>query len=77
MTRLRRVGLAVVFSITLAGGVLVAQPAQAFTLSATQCSRLASAITSLNGLAAKYPNNKFIAFLLEELQEAYQVYCPS
>jgi hypothetical protein len=75
MTRLRRVGLAFVFSITLAGGVLVAQPAQAFTLGATQCSRLASAIVSLTNLAAKYPDNKFVAFLLAEAQEAYQNYC--
>jgi len=75
MTRLRRVGLAFVFSVTLAGGVLVAEPAQAFTLSGTQCARLASAIASLNDLAAKYPDNKFIAFLLNELQEAYTRYC--
>lgn len=75
MTRLRRVGLAFVFSITLAGGVLVAEPAQAFTLSGAQCARLASAIASLNDLAAQYPENKFIAFLLNELQEAYQRYC--
>jgi hypothetical protein len=75
MTRLRRVGLALVFSITLAGGVLVAQPAQAFTLSAAQCARLASAIASLTDLAAQYPNNKFIAFVLHEVQEAFQRYC--
>jgi len=75
MTRLRRVGLAFVFSVTLAGGVLVAQPAQAFTLSAGQCARLASAITSLTELAAKYPNNGLIAFLLHEVQEVYQRYC--
>jgi hypothetical protein len=75
MTRLRRIGLAVVFSITLAGGVLVAQPAQAFTLAAAHCARLASAIASLDDVAAKYPDNKFIAFLLHELQDAYQRYC--
>jgi hypothetical protein len=75
MTRLRRVGLAFVFSITLAGGVLVAAPAQAFTLSAAQCARLASAIDSLTDLAGKYPNNRLIAFLLQELQGAFQRYC--
>jgi len=75
MTRLRRVGLAFVFSVTLAGGVLVAQPAQAFTLSAGQCARLASAITTLTALAAKYPNIGLIAFLLHEVQEVYQLYC--
>lgn len=75
MTRLRRVGLAFVFSVTLAGGVLVAQPAQAFTLPAGQCARLASAITTLTELAAKYPNNGLIAFFLHELQEVYQRYC--
>jgi hypothetical protein len=75
MARLRKVGLAFVFSLTLAGGVLVAEPAQAFTLSGSQCARLASAIASLNDLAAKYPDNKFIAFLVNELQEAYQRYC--
>ena len=75
MARLRKVGLAFIFSITLAGGVLVAQPAQAFTLGAAQCARLASAIDSLADLAAKYPANKFIAFLLNELQAASQRYC--
>jgi len=75
MARLRKVGLAFVFSLTLAGGVLVAEPDQAFTLSGSQCARLASAIASLNDLAAKYPDNKFIAFLVNELQEAYQRYC--
>lgn len=75
MTRLRRVGLAFVFSVTLAGGVLVAQPAQAFTLSEAQCARLESAVASLTALAAKYPDNKFIAFLLNELQEAVARYC--
>lgn len=75
MTRLRKVGLAFVFSLTLAGGVLVAQPAQASTLSGAQCARLASAIASLNDLAAKYPDNKLIAFLLNELQEAFDRYC--
>ena len=75
MTRLRKVGLAFVFSITLAGGVLVAEPAQAFTLPAAQCARLESAITSLTNLAAKYPDNKFLAFLVHELQEAFDRYC--
>jgi len=36
---------------------------------------LASAIASLNDLAAQYPDNKFIAFLLHEVQEAYARYC--
>ena len=75
MTRLRRVGLAFVFSVTLAGGVLVAQPAQAFTLSAGQCARLASAGTSLTELAAKYPKRRLIAFLLHEAQEGLTRYC--
>src|SRR5689334_6164484 len=44
MARFRRVGLAFVFSVTLAGGVLVAQPAQAFTLPPAQCARLEGAI---------------------------------
>ena len=75
MTRLRRVGLAFVFSVTLAGGVFVAQPAQAFPPSAGQCARLASAIASLTELAAKYPDNKLIAFLLDQVQEIYQRLC--
>jgi len=75
MARLRKVGLAFVLSITLAGGVLVSRPAQAFTLPAAQCARLASVINSIADLAAKYPNNQLIAFLLHELQEAYQRYC--
>ena len=75
MARLRKVGLAFVFSITLAGGVLVAQPAHAFTLGAAQCARLSSAIDSLANLAAKYPDNKFIAFLLNELHLVLQRYC--
>jgi hypothetical protein len=75
MTQLRRVGLAFVFSITLAGGVLISQPAQAFTLQAAQCARVASSISSLTDLAAKYPDNGLIAFLLRELQEVYQRYC--
>ena len=75
MTRLRRVGLAFVFSATLAGGVLVPKPAQAFTLSASQCGRLASTISALNDLAARYPDNKLIAFLLEEFQELFHRYC--
>ncbi|HKB11316.1 MAG TPA: hypothetical protein VKD69_11690 [Vicinamibacterales bacterium] len=75
MTRLRRVGLAFVFSVTLAGGVLVPQPAQAFALSAEQCGRIASAITSLTELAAKYPNNRLIAFILQEVQAVFHRYC--
>jgi hypothetical protein len=75
MTRFRRVGLAFVFSVTLAGGVLAARPAQAFTLSPAQCARLASAITTLTELAAKYPNVGIIAFLLREVEEAFQRYC--
>jgi hypothetical protein len=76
MTRLRRVGLAFVFSVTLAGGVFVAQPAQAFPPpSGAQCARVASAIASLTELAAKYPDNALIAFLLRQLQEIYQRIC--
>jgi hypothetical protein len=75
MKRLRRVGLAFVFSVTLAGGVLVAQPAQAFTLSVAQCARIAAAINTLTELAAKYPDNRLIALFLHEVQEVFQRYC--
>jgi hypothetical protein len=75
MTRCRRVGLAFVFSVTLAGGVLVAQPAQAFTLPPAQCARLAGAITTLTELAAKYPDNGIIAFLLRQAKEAFDRFC--
>ena len=75
MRRVRRIGLALMFSATLAAGVLTAQPAQALTLSPAQCTRLASAITALTEVAAKHPNSALVAFLLREAEEAFQRFC--
>jgi hypothetical protein len=44
MSLWRRFGLSLTFAATLAGGVLIAQPAQASTLNAYQCARLGAAI---------------------------------
>ena len=75
MSRVRRMGLTFVFAATLAGGVLTSTPANAYTLNATQCSRFAGAVQYLTHLAATYPNSKLVAYLLEEVQEAYDRYC--
>ena len=75
MSRLRRLGVAFTFAAVLGGGVLIAQPAQAYTLNATQCGNLSAAVQKLAGLAAQYPNSKLIAYLLEEAKQAYAQYC--
>jgi len=75
MSRWRRLGLALAFSTTLATGVLIPQPAQAFTLNAAQCARLAAAITYFEGLAAKYPDVKLIALILQELKGVFADRC--
>jgi hypothetical protein len=72
---LRKIGLVFVFSATLAGGLLVPSPAQAFTLNATQCSNLNGVIARLQAFATQYPNNRLIAYLLHEATEAYDRYC--
>ena len=72
---LRKIGLAFVFSATLAGGLLVSSPAQAFTLNATQCSNLQAAVAKLQAFAAQYPNSRLIAYLLQEATAAYDRYC--
>jgi hypothetical protein len=59
------------FAATLAGGVLIAQPAQAYTLNQYQCARLAAAISYLTQLAERYPDNKLIAYFLQEVKEIY------
>ena len=71
MSGLKRMGLACVFAATLAGGVLVATPAGAASLPAPVCARLASAVEVLTKLAAQYPDNQLIAFLLEKAKAAY------
>jgi len=75
MSRWRRIGLAITFTVTLAGGVLTSQPAQAFTLNDAQCARLEAAVTYLTGLAQRYPDNKLIAFLLAQVTNAFNTYC--
>ena len=72
---LRKIGLAFVFSATLAGGLLVPAPAQAYTLNATQCSNLNAVVARLQALATQYPNSRLITYLLHELTEAYNNYC--
>jgi hypothetical protein len=71
MSRWRKLGLSLTFAATLAGGVLIAQPAQAFTLNTYQCARLAAAISYLTQLAARYPDNKLIASFLEQVKEIF------
>lgn len=75
MGRLRKFGLALTFAATLAGGVLVAQPAQASTLNLRQCSVLANAVSNLESLAGKYPGSQLIAYLLAHARTAYATYC--
>jgi len=75
MSRWRRIGLSLTFAMTLAGGVLISQPAQAYTLTQGQCAQLATFIQKLDALAAQYPHSRFIAYLLEEFKEAYQNHC--
>jgi hypothetical protein len=71
MSRWRRLGLSLTFAATLAGGVLIAQPAQAYTLNAYQCARLSAAIDYLTKLAAQYPDNKLIAYFLQQVKEIF------
>ena len=74
MSRWRRIGLSLAFALTFSGGILVSQPAQAFTLNAIQCARLGSAISYLEGLAKKYPTNQLIAALLNAAKDAFEKY---
>jgi hypothetical protein len=69
MPRWRRLGLSLTFAATLASGVLIAQPAQAYTLNVYQCARLSAAIDYLLRLQAQYPDNRLIAYFLGELKE--------
>ena len=75
MSRWRRIGLALTFAMTLAGGVLMSQPAQAFTLNTAQCARLQNAVEYLENLAARYPDSKLIALLVVQAKQAYATYC--
>jgi hypothetical protein len=74
MSLFRRLGLAFVFAVTLAGGVLISSPTQA-ALPGPVCSRLAAAIDVLKDLAEKYPDNPIIAMLLARAQAAYESSC--
>jgi hypothetical protein len=71
MSRWRRLGLSLTFAATLAGGVLIAQPAQAFTLNAMQCARLSALIDFLTKLVAQHPDNGVLARVLEEFKEIF------
>jgi hypothetical protein len=75
MSRWRRIGLSLTFAMTLAGSVLVSQPAQAFTLNPTQCARLEHAVNYLEELASRYPDSKLTAFLVGQAKQAYATYC--
>jgi hypothetical protein len=77
MSRLRRIGLALVFAVTMAGTVLVSTPAEATTLPGPVCARLAAAIDYLEDLAARYPDNELIAKVTAAYQAAYEAYCQS
>jgi hypothetical protein len=74
MSRWRGFGLSLAFVLTLSGGILVSQPAQAFTLNAIQCARLGSAISYLEGLATKYPDSQLLAALLDAAKNAFVEY---
>ena len=71
MSRWRKLGLSLTFAATLAGGVLIAQPAHAYTLNVYQCARLAAAVGYLTKLAAQYPDNKLIAYFLQQVTQIY------
>jgi len=72
---MRRFGITFVFAATMAGGVLMARPADASTLTDKYCPVLAAKVLEVKKLAAQYPNNKFIAFVLDIAQDAYAKYC--
>jgi hypothetical protein len=72
---LRKIGLVFVFSATLASGLLVSSPAQAYTLTATQCTNLWGAVARLQALANQYPNSRLIAYLLQEATQVFHNYC--
>jgi hypothetical protein len=74
---LRKIGLVFVFSATLASGLLVSSPAQAFTLTTTQCANLNTLVVRLTALAGQYPNSRLIAYLLQEATDAYTNHCSS
>jgi hypothetical protein len=75
MARLKRLSVACVFALTLAGGVFLATPADAATLPESVCAQLANSVSALERLAAQYPNNRVIAFLLERAQALYASHC--
>jgi hypothetical protein len=75
MSRLRRIGLAVTFALTLSGGVLMSQPAHAITLNEFQCARLQSLAAYLSGLAAKHPDNQFLALIAQRAADVATQYC--
>jgi hypothetical protein len=75
MSRWRRIGLALTFALTLSGGVLMSQPAQAITLNEFQCARLHSLVTYLQGLAAQHPENQYLALIAQRAAEIESQYC--
>lgn len=72
MRSVRRLGTGFVFALVLAGGVLVARPADAGTLPPQACTYLAGVIERLRSLA---PNNPIRNFLLERAEAAYSSAC--
>jgi hypothetical protein len=75
MSRLRRMGLAFVFAVTMAGTILVSTPAEAATLPAPLCARLAATLEYLSNLAAQYPDSELLAAILAKATAAYQEAC--
>ena len=79
MLRLRRLGLSLTFAVTLAGGVLASQPAQATTVPPGFCAKLDAYEAYLTDLAKKYPNNdrlqRAIAYLLQQVEVIEARYC--
>ena len=79
MSRLRRFGLSLMFAVTLVGGVLVSQPAQALTVPPGFCAKLDAYEAYLTDLAKKYPNDarlqRVIAYLLAQVEVIEARYC--
>jgi len=77
MTRLRTMGLSLVFAMMLAVGMLLSTPtqAQAETWGPRICAQLSTSITYLTNLANRYPNSRLIAYLLAEFTQAYNEHC--
>jgi hypothetical protein len=75
MLRLKRFGACCVIAIVMAGGLAVAVPADAGTAPPAVCARLALSIQTLTDLAARYPDSRLLAYLLEHAQAIYAEYC--